>query len=82
MECLIQYLDDIEDAFYAIALIGERLRRMVRAVLSIASLVLLLGAGLVLALRSPPLAVGILSLLAVGLLYHSTVSPAPVTSRS
>lgn len=74
MECLAQYLDDLEDLFFAAALAGERLRRAVKALI-VAGLTLSgLALGIVLALRQPPIALAVVSLLIVTLLYRATVS--------
>jgi len=81
MECLIQYLDDIEDAVFALALAGERVRRALRNLLLFGALFLLQGLGLLLALRHPPLALAALALLAVAYLYHNTVAPPAAASR-
>ncbi|MDH3989036.1 MAG: hypothetical protein OEV34_07905 [Gammaproteobacteria bacterium] len=75
MECFVQYLDDLEDLYYAVALIWERIRTRVRfAVFVIASLALQVF-GVFIALNSPPIAVAIASLLLVALLYRGAVSP-------
>ena len=75
MECFVQYLDDLEDLYYAVALIWERIRTRVRfAVFVIASLALQVF-GVFIALNSPPMAVAIASLLLVALLYRGAVSP-------
>ena len=75
MECFVQYLDDLEDLYYAVALIWERIRTRVRfAVFVIASLALQVF-GVFIALNSPPIAVAIASLLLVAMLYRGAVSP-------
>lgn len=75
MECFVQYLDDLEDLYYAVALIWERIRTRVRfAVFVIASLALQVF-GVFIALNSPPIAVAIASLLLVVLLYRGAVAP-------
>lgn len=56
MECLIQYLDDLEDLFYAVALVGERIRRIVRMLVLTVLAVLIPVSGVMLALAAPPLA--------------------------
>lgn len=81
MECLMQYLDDIEDAIFAVALLGERLRRFALGLLRMLALALLAGLGIVLATNQLPLALALSALTAVGLLYHSVVSPAPAAGR-
>jgi hypothetical protein len=81
MECLIQYLDDIEDAIYAVVFLGERLRRGLRTLFVVVASVALQCLGIFLALTSPPLALAAVSLLTVGYLYRSTVSPVMVATR-
>ena len=73
MECLVQYLDDLEDIYFATALLMERL-------LSAAKLSLLLAIsfsvqilGVLLALSRPPLALAVVSLTIVGMLYRSVI---------
>jgi hypothetical protein len=73
MECLIQYLDEIEDFFYAIALLAERIRRLFRVTLILASSALLTTGGVTLALSRPPLALAVVTLALAGLLYHAAV---------
>lgn len=81
MECLMQYLDDIEDAIFAVALLGERLRRFALRLASVLAVAAVTGLGILLAVNRLPLALALAALVAVGLLYHSVVSPAPVAGR-
>jgi len=82
MELFVQYLDDLEDLFYAFALKWERIRRTVRFALFIAASVSFQILGIFLALSHPPLAVAMAALLLVGLLYRGAVlySPGSVIS--
>lgn len=82
MECLIQYLDDMEDAVYAFLLLGERVRRAARSLFVFSALLLVQVGGIALALHWPPVALGLVALLAVGTLYRSTVSLTPDPARS
>jgi hypothetical protein len=78
MECLIQYLDDIEDFIFAIALLMERVRRAARTIAVVAASITMQGLGVLLALSQPPLALALASLLGVGMLYSAvTSSPQP-----
>jgi len=74
MERFLQYLDDLEDLFYAFALKWERIRRTCRfsffIVVSLAFQILAIG----LALSEPPLAVAMVALLLVGLLHKVVIS--------
>jgi len=77
MECLLQYLDDLDDAVYALALLGERLRRAAIAT----GIILLSCTGPVLAvlvaLNQPAVGAGAAALLTVTLMYRSVTSRPP-----
>lgn len=77
MERLIQYLDEIEDLFYVAPLIVEQLRRAIQRILFLLGSISLQIAGIVLALKHPPLALAIATLLMVGLLFRAVVIPGP-----
>ena len=82
MECIVQYLDDLEDLFYAFALKWERIRRVLRFALFVTTSLAFQLLGVFLALSVPALAVATASLLLVGLLYRCAVhyGPAPRVS--
>jgi hypothetical protein len=71
MECLLQYLDDIDDLVGICGLVYERLRRLflTLAVLLVSSA--LIVSGILLALVHPPMALATSILLFVTLLYRS-----------
>ena len=73
MECFLQYLDDLDDFYFAIALNGERIRRVFRILLSFLFLVLFQGLGIYLAILHPPTAVAAGSLVLVLALYFGVV---------
>ncbi len=75
MECFVQYLDDLEDLYYAVALIWERIRTRVRFAIFVTASFALQVFGVFIALNRPPIALAIVSLLLVALLYRSAVSP-------
>ena len=75
MECFVQYLDDLEDLYYAVALIWERIRTRIRFAAFVFASLALQVFGVFIALNSPPIAVAIASLLLVALLYRGAVSP-------
>jgi uncharacterized membrane protein len=77
MECFVQYLDDLEDLYYAVALIWERIRTRIRFAVFVTASFALQVFGVFIALNSPPIAVAIASLLLVALLYRGAVSPTP-----
>ena len=80
MECLIQYLDEVEDIFYAIALIAERIRQSIKTLLVLAISVMLPAFGVLLAVVHPPLALATAFLALSGLLYHAAVGSPPIFS--
>ncbi len=80
MECIVQYLDDLEDLFYAFALVWERIRTALRFALFIAASVSFQSMGVLLALSSPPLAIAAVAVLLVWLLYRGAVSFSPGSS--
>ena len=73
MERIVQYLDDLEDLVYAVALIWERIRRTFRFTFFMIASVSLQALGIFLALTIPPLAVALASLLLVTVLYRGAV---------
>lgn len=79
MERLIQYLDELEDLIYAAPLVAEQLRRAVQRILFLVGSISLQIAGIILALKHPPLALAVVSLLLVGLLFRAAVIPLPRT---
>jgi hypothetical protein len=78
MECILQYLDDLDDLFYAAALSWERFRRICRFALILLTSLAVQALGVYLALYAPPLAVATVSILFVVLLYRSVVYHSPV----
>ncbi len=77
MERFIQYLDDLEDLFYVVALTWERIRRICGFTFFISASVLFQALGIYLALTNAPLAVAAASLLLVVLLYRGAVHQYP-----
>ena len=73
MERFVQWLDDIEDLVYAVLLTRETIRRRLKAVFYAIAALALLGASVMLALASPPIAVAAGSLLLVTILYRGAV---------
>ena len=67
MELLIQCADEVEDMFFAVALLWERVRRLVRTLVVISAFIALATIATL-----PPLAIA--SLLCVRLLCQATVS--------
>jgi len=81
MEKLLQYLDDLDDAFGMIGLIVERMRRFCFAMFSYLTLCIAALASIWLATLHPPIALATSILLFVLLLYRSVTSPIPVRSQ-
>ena len=75
MECLLQYLDDLDDIYGMVGLVLERLRRFLFALFSCLTLGSGALAGIWLALLHPPIALATSILLFVTLLYRSVTSP-------
>jgi hypothetical protein len=75
MEIVIQWLDDLDDLVATIGLIRERIRNFFikTTLLGISGLVP--AAGIVLALRHPPLALASAIILFVILIYRSVTEP-------
>ena len=73
MERLVQYLDDLEDLFYALALKAERIRMAISFFFFMATAAVLQVVCVLTALTHPPVALAMASLLAVGMLYNAVV---------
>jgi hypothetical protein len=82
VEIIAQWFDDLDDLFSAIALVAERLRNFGIASLILGISFLLQGAGVVLALRHPPIACAIATMLMVFLMYRSATAPRASVSRA
>ena len=82
MERFLQYMDDIDDLYGAFGLLYEKLRRVLLKLAILCTGLTIVGAGIVLALVHPPIALATCIVLFVTLLYRSATSPArpPVQS--
>ena len=69
MERFAQYLDDLEDICYSVALLFEKIRRLLRLSLLFSAFALFLYGSIKIALSHPPLALAIVCLLITSLLY-------------
>ena len=76
MECLLQYLDDLDDLYGMFGLIRENLRRVLLKLLAALLVATVAAAGIWLALVHPPIALATSTMLFVILLYRSVTSPA------
>jgi hypothetical protein len=75
MERLAQLLDDLDDLFFMIGLLSERIRKAGVSLLTICAVLVVLAGGVYLALVHPPLALATAIILFVSLLYRSATSP-------
>lgn len=75
MECLLQYLDDLDDLFGIVGLVWERLRRAMLRLLAVLMATVVGGAGMWLALLHPPIALATSTVLFVVLLYRTVTAP-------
>ena len=80
MECFLLYLDDLDDWFFAVALVGERIRRGSRRLAMLALGAALQVSTVLLALRDPALGAAIAALLTVAVLYRSATASIGNTS--
>jgi hypothetical protein len=78
MERLAQYLDDLEDLFFALGLLLERVRRAMQLGLVLIVSMAVQFLGILLALSRPPLALAFVCLTIVGMLYRAVTGNHPV----
>ncbi len=77
MECLLQYLDDLDDLYAAFGLVWERLRRALLKIISALMVMSVAAGAIALALSHPPIALATSTMLFVVLLYRTvTATPA------
>ena len=81
MECLLQYLDEIDDLFGVVGLFYEGLRNAALALMGLIIGLVAVASGVALALAHPPIALATSILLFVALLYRSVTSPYPDQPR-
>jgi hypothetical protein len=70
----MQYLDDLEDFVYALALAAGRIRRAAKAVLLLIVSIALQISILLLAVAQPPLGLAVVTVLSVVLLYRAATN--------
>lgn len=71
MECLLQYLDDVDDLIWAVGLLAEKIRSLFLSALFIAVSLAVQVGGVLLALSNPPIALAAALIMFVTLLYRS-----------
>lgn len=74
MERLAQYLDDLEDIFFAIGLQMERIRRAFCLFFVLITSFIIQFCAVLLALSRPPLALAVVTLAVVGILYRGVTA--------
>ncbi len=74
MERFIQYLDILEDAYFVVALLAERIRRILLVLGAIAITATMATFGVVLALSQPAIGFAVAALLTVTVLYRSATA--------
>ena len=77
MECLLQYLDDLDDLYGAFGLVWEKLRRALLKLISLLMVLAVAAGGISLALTHPPIALATSTMLFVILLYRSVTVRSP-----
>lgn len=75
MECLLQYLDELDDLVGAARMMWEPLRRALLKLLITAMAATAAAAGMWLALVHPPIALATSTVLFVVLLYRTVTAP-------
>ena len=75
MECLLQYLDDLDDLYGAVRLLWDDLRQMMIIVAAGCALLGPAFAAMWLAMLHPPIALATSTVLFVILLYRSVTAP-------
>lgn len=73
MECVLLWLDDLDDLVSSARMLAERVRNTIIALLALAGTVSAAALGAILAVSSPPLALTLVCLLTVSYLYRGTV---------
>ena len=75
MECLLQYLDDLDDLYGAFGLLWENLRQAMMTAVAICALLTTAAAAVWLAVLHPPVALATSTILFVILIYRSATTP-------
>ena len=75
MERVLLYWDNLDDVAGAFALMAERIRNLLLFAVSTTCVAALQIGGILVALREPPLALAIATILLVTLLYRETTNP-------
>ena len=82
MEIVAQWLDDLDDMISSVRLLRERFRSLCITLIILVLSVLVLFAGILLALEHPPLASATATILLVTLMYRSATAPRPAVRQT
>jgi hypothetical protein len=82
MEIFAQWLDDMDDMVSSMRLLKERFRNFCIALICLTSALLVLFAGILLALEHRPLASATATILLVTLMYRSATAPRPAVQET
>ena len=82
MECVLQWLDDLDDLWSSVASLAEQMRRIAIACAIFVGYLVFCGIVAVLAFHSPPLALALVCLMTVTALYRGTVISRVSAARS
>jgi len=82
MECVLLWLDDLDDLVSSARMLAERARNTIIALLALAGTLSAAGLGAALAMSSPPLALTLVCLLTVTYLYRGTVGQQATLARN
>ena len=72
MECLLQYWDELDDLFWLVPALKERIRRALIALASLAAIAAVAGLSVLAAIQNPASALAIAAVMAYGLLLRTT----------
>ena len=75
MECLLQYLDDLDDLYGAAGLLWENTRRALISLSALCMLLAVAGGAMWLATQHPPVGLATSTILFVIFLYRSVTTP-------
>ena len=82
MEIIAQWFDNLDDIISSMRLLSERFRSFCITLIGLVSSLLVLFAGVLLALEHPPLASATATLLLVTLMYRSATAPRQAVQQS
>ena len=72
MECLLQYWDELDDLFWLVPALKERIRRALITLISLAAVAAVAGLSVLAAIQNPSSALVIAAVMAYGLFLRAT----------